>query len=196
MRLSISQHHLETSVNLTCRALNSFSAYDITKQLRKLMPSLEINHEDVKQCVLKYAVDNGLTVDGTGNYRVFSTTQTTPAQQVVTAVTSIVASNQSKLDKLISEKKTKTVVPQNIPVTLREVLHLQQEGKVNLTNFVRSKFPKSTSVSIRKDPNNNLIEITDGGSYSTSKEIRIRTGFKSLTVTAEVTGQKIVIKPN
>jgi len=188
MRKSVNPVTLSELVNDLCdKATKSFSAYDITLLVRKNNPGLNVFHNDVRGCVENYVRAYGLQViDNNGMYKLYVPKAT------------IVQSNKSRLQTLLEQKTGKvavqTVVQPTVATSTKEVLHLQLEGKINLTNFVREKFPQAKSVTITRDFENKL-EIIPGGPIDTSKEIRVRTGFKCLCVTAEITKNKITITP-
>lgn len=150
---------LSVLVNLTCETLDSFSAYDVTTILRSRLPNFNILHKDVRNAVVYYvnANANRLRITDNGTYLVYN-------RKTITT--------ETQLDKLLKEKASK----------VSKILPLQSEGRVNITELIKTNFPKDKFVYVKRDKVANKVIISNVYQTNTTQvligeEVRIRTGF-------------------
>lgn len=150
---------LSVLVNLTCETLDSFSAYDVTTILRSRLPNFNILHKDVRDAVVYYvnANANMLRITDNGTYLVYN-------RKTITT--------ETQLDKLLKEKASK----------VSKILPLQSEGRVNITELIKTNFPKDKFIYVKRDKVANKVIISNVYQTNTTQvligeEVRIRTGF-------------------
>jgi hypothetical protein len=180
---------LQGVVNCVCDTLDNFSAFDVTSKIREKFPNFEVLHSDVRDFVIEYANDNSLVVNDNGRYKTYIKVSN-PKLQPVFLTTFPVATALTPIPP------TTFQTTQQVPV----VKKLQSEHRINLTQELRERFPKTKTVYLVKENNTlRFYPTRPSGSYNSlldlNEEVRVRTGFSSTDVELLFSNDVLEVRP-
>lgn len=185
-RKEIDKDILSVLVYNLCDKCDSFSAYDITSTLRKMTPSHEIVHNEVRDIVNQYVLENKLNSNYMKDRGYILYSKNKNNNNIVTkGVVSVgggVGGSSYTMTNHINKIEKK----------------LQQDARINLNKILNTYFPNFDKFYLTKA--NNVIRVSivqssnEDKPLSKSQEIRINTGFKSNKVILEITDRSITIR--
>jgi hypothetical protein len=194
-REMIKQDLLKVLVELLANSKDSFSAYDLTSELREKLPKYEIVHKDVQYYLNSYALKNNFTIiNGNNGYKVYSkpsstATISTPAfSQKLTNLATTALNTGTKLASLARNSINPVV----------DKLKVRSGNRVTISNDLLKKywgFVPST-FSIKNNGSKLVLSTTythDSMLRSTNSENRFRLKNPPKEVVVKLNGSQIEI---